>query len=737
MNTRHSGHSAPTDGDDHDDNKTVNENDASTDSGGTTDDGNSSAGEATGTFQSSFATDITTEQTHNDSAPSTPEGPCPTASTNETTDCAHGTLGLTEKHLNQWQHGRDLMDACQVATTNFQARAARQREQETATTNQTHSGNSTPLGDSDATLVATKRAPVSPTWTVEDNMPSPTSTGENNPPSPGRALSPTSPRSTRSASPPAPRRDPNETMSMEIDEIDEFAESENTQDQLATEEITQRLEAATAKRQERQRPNAQPRYGDPKWWAQTEAQMRACPLFKEAQRTAAQHGQNPQWWAQKEELLREAMGGREWASTGAKQWWARQKTVLQKTQLDTASQRDPTPLQPNQRATTLMNACLVANAELASVAEQWIANQPHPFPEKPREQMPQPQQEKDKGRGRGRQATLPAWKTQPHPQTRMETRSRKGEAPTAKEEARPRPSDSQQRPTSPVRIPRPTLGPDQEKICKHGRVKKHCGHCPDARVHTIQWELEMKKRAKRKMQEKEDAASLQKERAKKRKAAAEAVAETTTEPPHKRPTAADMFRTDAQKCAQTTPPPAPARTHQHRPNSDPSPHRGSPKLSAHMRTSPTEIIARVSAPHPTQMENAATVTGEFRPAGSPAKSLFEQIRDTNKAVRQLQTMSGLSADKQTLAAPTTAQLANTLRLATKRWELVEKAEVQRAEISLILERKVKAIILINKDLLDRARNSENAVIRLQQRIHEIETMVSGGAPPKQLPHPRR
>jgi hypothetical protein len=137
------------------------------------------------------------------------------------------------------------------------------------------------------------------------------------------------------------------------------------------------------------------------------------------------------------------------------------------------------------------------------------------------------------------------------------------------------------------------------------------------------------------------------------------------------------------------------------------------------------------------MENAATVTGEFRPAGSPAKSLFEQIRDTNKAVRQLQTMSGLSADKQTLAAPTTAQLANTLRLATKRWELVEKAEVQRAEISLILERKVKAIILINKDLLDRARNSENAVIRLQQRIHEIETMVSGGAPPKQLPHPRR
>ena len=82
---------------------------------------------------------------------------------------------------------------------------------------------------------------------------------------------------------------------------------------------------------------------------------------------------------------------------------------------------------------------------------------------------------------------------------------------------------------------------------------------------------------------------------------------------------------------------------------------------------------KVMAPRPTKLEDAASVTGEFKPAGSPVKPLYEQINDTNKAVRQLQTMAGLSADKQTLAAPTTAQLANSLKVATKSWKLIEKA----------------------------------------------------------------
>jgi predicted nuclease with TOPRIM domain len=145
--------------------------------------------------------------------------------------------------------------------------------------------------------------------------------------------------------------------------------------------------------------------------------------------------------------------------------------------------------------------------------------------------------------------------------------------------------------------------------------------------------------------------------------------------------------------------------------------------------------AKVMAPRPTRLEDAASVTGEFKPAGSPVKPLYEQINDTNKAVRQLQTMAGLSADKQTLAAPTTAQLANSLKVATKSWKLIEKAVRERSELTLELETrlarvaqletKMECVTKLNKALHDRALQAEERVRAVERRMSELEAKVMG------------
>jgi hypothetical protein len=276
------------------------------------------------------------------------------------------------------------------------------------------------------------------------------------------------------------------------------------------------------------------------------------------------------------------------------------------------------------------------------------------------------------------------------------------------------------------------------KICKHGRVKKVCPNCPDSNMYAVEWDKERKEMNERVARGK----ALDAQRAVNKRKAAEM---KEAQPPKKRATAADMFQADearltSSSTSSSAPPKQTKSTRKPKPTAtallltntlrEASPCRQSQSRGARQDST------KVMAPHPTKLEDAASVTGEFKPVGSPMKPLYSQIQDTNKAVRQLQTMAGLSADKQTLAAPTTAQLANSLRVATRSWKLIEKAVRERAELTLELdtkltkvsqlERKMECIIQLNKALHDRALQAEERMKETDRRLRELELMVRGG-----------
>ena len=154
------------------------------------------------------------------------------------------------------------------------------------------------------------------------------------------------------------------------------------------------------------------------------------------------------------------------------------------------------------------------------------------------------------GRGRGRHAVLPAWKTQmkqPAPLT-----SSRLKAVSEKEEAVPPPKATsgvaQQKAGRREMRPRPTVGKDQMKICKHGRVKKVCPNCPDSNMYAVEWDKERKEMNERVARGK----AMDAQRAVNKRKAAEM---KEAQPPKKRATAADMFQADEARLTSSSAPP--------------------------------------------------------------------------------------------------------------------------------------------------------------------------------------
>jgi hypothetical protein len=149
----------------------------------------------------------------------------------------------------------------------------------------------------------------------------------------------------------------------------------------------------------------------------------------------------------------------------------------------------------------------------------------------------------------------------------------------------------------------------------------------------------------------------------------------------------------------------------------------------------------------TALQTAASVRGKFANAKSPAKSMMAKIDDLEDAVKQVQGIVGLTADKRSMTAPTTGHLAIRVGQIHRRLEELARANDRAGEERpsrtpsrvehemetriVEMERAAQGQNRAERELRARVVVLENQRVAMQKTIDDLLNAVMGKGPKRQ------